>query len=117
MIHRIWIDILHFIGADDTTGLWYGFWSGFAGDIPLFGAAWVLYRKYTCNAKWCARLNCHAIEGTQYRACHRHHPNPLGPKMLPAKNLRQLCTGSTVSSVTDSVRSSHDNEAGEDHGN
>lgn len=72
----LWHFLMHVTGADDVSGPWYGFWSGFAGDLSLFGAAWVLLRKHNCHYPWCWRVGRYQLLDTHYHYCKRHHPNP-----------------------------------------
>lgn len=67
--------LLHILGIDDVSGRWYAFWSGFAGDIGLIGAAYALLRKHNCHVKHCVRVGRHQIAGTDWVVCRRHHPD------------------------------------------
>ena len=72
--------LLHLIGADDVSGEWYGFWSGFGSILipPLLTAVpivWVLLRKHNCHARGCWRIGRHPVEGTGFVVCRRHHPD------------------------------------------
>lgn len=74
----MWQWFLHFTGSDNTSGLWYGFWSGFGSDLAEFGLLGVVYqwyRKHTCHVDKCKRLGLLPVHGTVYHTCHRHHPN------------------------------------------
>lgn len=76
MIH-FWWELLHDLGIDDTTGPWYGFWSGFGSDISefgIFGILWVTYRKHNCHERWCFRIAQHSLskDGHQRYFCHKH---------------------------------------------
>lgn len=69
---------LHLIGADNTSGLQYGFWSGFGSDIGefvLIGGVIGAYRKHNCHVKGCWRIGLHPVEGTPYITCRKHHPS------------------------------------------
>ena len=71
--------LLHTFGMDDGSGAWYLFWSGIVGDLALFGAIGVLYRKLNCHAKGCWRVGLHHVDGTPYITCRKHHPTvPTG---------------------------------------
>lgn len=65
--------LLHVTGADNVSGPWYGFWSGFGSDlseIALLGAAYTLYRRHKCTRCW--RLSHMKVEGTHFKTCHKH---------------------------------------------
>jgi hypothetical protein len=66
--------LLHITGVDDLTGRWYGFWSGFAGDLPMLAAIVMLGRRHNCHVSRCPRLGRFSVEGTAYRVCRRHAP-------------------------------------------
>lgn len=73
----IWQWFLHYTGANNESGAWYGFWSGFGsdvGEITLVGALVGVYRKNACHELRCWRLGHHPVQGTPYKACRRHHP-------------------------------------------
>src|ERR1700722_1746218 len=73
--------ILH--GGPDQ---YYNFWSGFGSDLgeaTLISAVGIgVYtgaRKVNCHQKGCWRIGHHALEGTPYILCRRHHPGvPTG---------------------------------------
>jgi hypothetical protein len=65
--------ILDLFGTNGSTG-WYAFWSGFAADVPLIGGAYLLARKHNCHVHGCWRVGRHAVDGTSYIVCRRHHP-------------------------------------------
>lgn len=50
---------------------WYNFWSGFAGDLTLFGAIFALYYKHNCHVPKCPRIARHTVDGSPY--CTKHH--------------------------------------------
>ena len=68
--HILW----HFIGGDSTTTPQYAFWSGFAGDLAIFGAVIAYVRHKNCHVKGCPRLGRHAVQGTDHVVCRKHHP-------------------------------------------
>jgi hypothetical protein len=43
--------LVHVLGIDDVAGRWYGFWSGFGGDLAIIGAMVVGGRKLLQSAK------------------------------------------------------------------
>jgi len=67
----------HVLGLDDASGHWYLFWSGFFGDLALFGGALALYHKHNCHQHRCLRIARHVHDGSPY--CTRHKP----PKEIP----------------------------------
>lgn len=70
----LWHEFLRVTGSSNVSGTWYGFWSGFAGDLPLFGVFWVMFRKHNCHHKGCPRITWRQHDdGSQY--CRRHHPD------------------------------------------
>lgn len=62
--------ISHFLGLDNVSGPVYAFWSGFGGDLTIFGAIFGLYYKHNCHIKRCPRIGKHTIDGTPY--CSKH---------------------------------------------
>jgi nitrite reductase/ring-hydroxylating ferredoxin subunit len=56
----------------------YNFWSGIGSDITEFAVLGWLYaflRKHNCHAKGCPRIGRHAVSGTDYVVCRKHHPD------------------------------------------
>jgi hypothetical protein len=74
MIHAVWHWLLHVTGIDNSSGRWYGFWSGFASDLALFGGLFHYTRKHTCHVHRCWRIGRLHVEGTPYTVCRKHHP-------------------------------------------
>lgn len=74
----LWHWFLHVSGSDDVSGEWYGFWSGFGGDLAIIGALlWgpvVLLRKHNCHVARCWRIGRHNVPGTGFTCCARHAP-------------------------------------------
>ncbi len=66
----IWHWLLTVTGINNTSGTWYGFWSGFASDLTEFGVILVIYKRFKCKNCW--RLAHHKVEGTHYKTCHKH---------------------------------------------
>lgn len=69
----------HILGLDNLSGPWYGFWSGFAGDISQFallGAGYGLMRRHNCDVKGCWRFGIlpAVVDGVTHHVCKRHHP-------------------------------------------
>jgi hypothetical protein len=71
MIHFL----LHILGLDNASGPLYLFWSGFFGDMTIFGAVIFYYRHNNCHVKNCPRIGKHSIDGTPFKVCKRHHPD------------------------------------------
>ena len=40
----------------------------------MVGAILVAVRRVNCHDKGCWRVVTHPVEGTPYKACHKHHP-------------------------------------------
>lgn len=62
-------------GSNNTSGTWYGFWSGFGSDLTefaLLGTVIGLFRHHNCHVKGCFRIGHHPVEGTNYKTCHKH---------------------------------------------
>lgn len=73
MIHHAFWLFLHWTGSDNTSGAWYGFWSGFGSDIgegAILLAIAKHYRAHKCARCW--RFGRHPVEGTHYLTCHHH---------------------------------------------
>lgn len=78
---RIINDILTFLGTTNGSGRWYLWWSGMFGNLTIFAAILIFYRKHVCHVHRCLRLGSHTAvdrQGTQHVVCRRHHPD-LGP--------------------------------------
>jgi hypothetical protein len=78
----LWHEFLFGIGATNPSDEQYGFWSGFGSDISeiaLLGAMFGVLRHSNCHAERCWRFG-KPVDGTAYRACHKHHPAHLGDK-------------------------------------
>jgi hypothetical protein len=71
----IWPWFLHVTGTDNTSGYWYGWWSGFGGFTFMgLTATWLHLRRHNCHAKGCWRIGKHPVDGTPYVTCRKHHP-------------------------------------------
>jgi hypothetical protein len=74
--------LLHVMGVDNVSGRWYGFWSGFGGDVAILAsilaAPILLYRKHNCGIRWCWRIARHDFTdpdgGITHHLCRTHHP-------------------------------------------
>jgi hypothetical protein len=53
----------------------YNFISGPLADITLIGGGYAIVRRHNCHAKGCWRLGRHAVPGTDYIVCRKHHPH------------------------------------------
>lgn len=72
-----WLE--HVLGLDDASGRWYLLWSGIFGDVGMFGAAIVYFRRHNCHVKRCPFVGRFPVDGTPYKTCARHHPTVPGP--------------------------------------
>jgi len=69
----IWHWFLSVTGTNNSSGLWYGFWSGFGSDISEFailGSIFVVYKHHKCASCW--RIGRIKVAGTPYKTCHKH---------------------------------------------
>lgn len=69
--------LLNFFGIDNLGGYGYGFFSGIGsdlGELVLIGAVIAVYRKHNCHVQGCWRISRHAVEGTPWVVCRKHHP-------------------------------------------
>lgn len=64
--------ITHYTGYSNPG--WAALWGGFISDIPIIAGIWMLARKHNCHTHRCWRLGKHAVEGTSYITCRKHHP-------------------------------------------
>lgn len=93
-MHRIWADLLHWTGSDNVSGVEYGFWSGFGGDLTLFAAViawpWIQLKKANCQVKRCWRLGRHdfpdPVDHVTRRLCWKHHPD-VGRRQITRQRL------------------------------
>src|SRR5262249_2841083 len=74
-------------GTDNTSGVYYGFWSGFGSDLAEFGilgaigtGVYQVVKKYNCHEPGCWRVGTHPAAGGQFLLCYRHHPDYQGTK-------------------------------------
>ena len=94
-MHGLWTQILHVFGVDNVSGKWYGFWSGFGGDVAIIGsfvaAPVLLWRKHNCGVRWCWRIARHDYTdpetGITHALCRRHHPGHPGKPIRAAELL------------------------------
>lgn len=72
----MWHWIAHILGLDNASGPWYLFWSGFFGDITIFGGGILLYFHHNCHEIGCPRWGKHKINGTPFCTKHKdQHEN------------------------------------------
>lgn len=78
----MWHWLQHIAGVDNVSGEWYGFWSGFAGDVAIIGAMiafpWIQFRRHNCQVQGCWRIAHHEFtepSGVKRLLCWRHHPD------------------------------------------
>jgi len=67
--------LAHVLGIDNLSGRWYGFWSGFFGDVSILSMPLILLRRHNCHVKGCPRLGRHPVEGKPWTVCRKHHPD------------------------------------------
>lgn len=65
----------HIFGLDNASGPWYLWWSGIAGDITIFTAAYAIARKHNCHHPWCFRVGRFPVSASGMCYCRRHHPD------------------------------------------
>jgi hypothetical protein len=66
--------VRHVTGADDGSGAWYLWWSGFVGDLVYVGLLAGFYRHVNCHVDGCKRIGGHHVPGTSFKVCRKHHP-------------------------------------------
>lgn len=67
--------IWHVIASTWQNQTVYSFVSGPLADVTLLGGAIAIVRKHTCHIHGCWRLGRHAVDGTPYVVCPKHHPD------------------------------------------
>jgi hypothetical protein len=70
--------LAHFLGLDNLSGSFYGWWSGAGsdlGEVTLVGAMLMMVRRHNCHVHGCWRVGRHPVAGTTYVVCRRHHPD------------------------------------------
>lgn len=98
----VWHFLLTVTGTNNEGSYWYGWWSGFAGDIPEFAILALLWRKINCHAKGCYRIGLHHVDGTPYTTCRTHHPVHKGggaataEEIAHAHHLHHMAVGQTA---------------------
>ncbi len=77
-----WVEIHTGSVGGGSGSAYYGFWSGFGSDITefaIFIGIVQAFRHSNCHVPWCLRFG-KQVEGTPYRACHKHHPAHEGSR-------------------------------------
>ena len=75
---RYFNDFLTFLGVTNGSARWYLWWSGMFGNLTIFAAVIVFYRKHNCHVHSCLRLGSHTAvdaNGVEHVVCRRHHPD------------------------------------------
>lgn len=75
-METIWHLFLHFTGSDDTSSVYYGFWSGFGsdlGEITLIAGLVAWWRAGECHVDSCHRRGKYPFK--HYKLCRVHHPD------------------------------------------
>ena len=83
-------DFLTFLGVTNGSGRWYLWWSGIFGNVTIFAAVIVFYRKHNCHVHTCLRLGSHKavdVNGVEHVVCRRHHPDLGAAHRLHADQL------------------------------
>lgn len=62
----------HLLGGDGQS--FYDYNSSWVSNSTIVVAVVIFYRKHTCHAKGCWRISKHAVEGTPWIVCRKHHP-------------------------------------------
>lgn len=65
--------LMHWLGLDNASGPQYLFWSGFFGDVTIFGAAIGLYLHKNCHVPGCLMVGHANDKGVVY--CKKHNPH------------------------------------------
>lgn len=83
MLLHLWNWFLTVTGSNNTSGTFYGFWSGFGsdlGEVALLGAVVGWYRSNECHVDGCHRIGRHPFK--HYKLCAKHHPQVPGKVTL-----------------------------------
>ncbi|MCW2543934.1 MAG: ybjD [Frankiales bacterium] len=70
--------VLNVLGVMDGGGRWYLWWSGMFGNITIFAALVMLYRRHNCHIHRCWRIGRHTAvdaNGVEHVVCKTHHPD------------------------------------------
>lgn len=63
---------------DPLHGDGYQFWSGIAGCLGIFTAAYTLWRRHSCHTPRCWRLGRFPVDGTRFVVCSKCHEQVTG---------------------------------------
>lgn len=93
VLQRVIDDFLTFLGTTNGDGRWYLWWSGMFGNLTVFAAVIVFYRKHNCHVHRCWRIGSHTAvdaNGVEHVVCKTHHPDlgaghHLRPEHLTAR--------------------------------
>jgi hypothetical protein len=92
----------------------YNIVSGPLADITLIGGAYAILRRHNCHAKGCWRIGRHAVAGTTYVVCRKHHPDdtPTAEDILAAsaahRRAQQEVRATASAAVHDVTQAAHD---------
>jgi len=67
----------HFLGLDNLSGPFYGWWSGAGsdlGEVAIVGALLATVRRHNCQVRRCWRIGRHITNGGHV-VCAKHHPD------------------------------------------
>ena len=68
----------YWTGIGNEAGKGYALWSGIGsdiGEVAIIGGLFGIYKQHNCHVDGCIRLGRHAVEGTPYVVCRKHHPD------------------------------------------
>jgi hypothetical protein len=57
---------------DNLSGPFYGAWSGWVGDLAIFGGIGAFYWHHICHEPGCWRWARHPVAGGTFKICRRH---------------------------------------------
>lgn len=72
-MHHIIELILKYTGSNNTSGVYYGFWSGFGSDIAELGLLGIFYKKFVCHMHGCFRIGHHELPYGTFVYCKKHY--------------------------------------------
>lgn len=88
-MHVLWLIAHWFLtvtGSNNTSDTWYGFWSGFAGDLTIFAGIITYYIHTRCHVEGCNKRGKYPFK--HYRLCGHHNPNV--PDKVTHLHIKQL---------------------------
>lgn len=68
--------LAHFLGTDNVSGTYYGWWSGAGsdlGELAIIGGLASVIRRHNCEVHGCWRLGRHQTAAGRW-VCRKHHP-------------------------------------------